>query len=884
LQPFAVALIPGTRLGPYEIVAVIGAGGMGQVYRARDPRLGRDVAIKVSADRFSDRFEREAHAIAALNHPHICTLHDVGPNYLVMELVDGPSLAERIQEAPIPLDEALHIARQIADALDAAHLRGIIHRDLKPANVKITGEGVVKVLDFGLAKHTEFGADDSNPEASPTMPAPTGAGMFLGTAAYMAPEQARGRPVDKRADIWAFGVVLYEMLRGVRLFDGDTASDTIAAVLTTEPAWDAIPERVRPLLRHCLAKDPKQRLRDIGDIDLLLRDAPPTAEQTKRSSRAAWSVAAAALVAATVLALVHFRERRPTAAPMRFQIPSTVSLAASGNIALSPDGRHFAFMAAGADGLVRVWVREMDSLEMRPLPGSETAANAPPFFWSADSRFIAFESGGKLKKLNVAGGPAQTLCDLPGTAIGGSWNHTGDIIVGNITGGILRVPDTGGSSTPVTTIDPSRKENSHLVPTFLPDDRHFVYVRVSRTAPESSGIYLGSLDEKPGDQSSRRLLPYAPGLTYAPSIDGGVAHVLFVREGALMAQPFDERRLQLAGDPVPLAEEVGVYLDTAFFSVSRSGILIYRTADPSFPITWFDRQGNVVGRVSEPGQFASVALSPDGSRAVAALTNPHDRANADLWLIDLARGSRTRFTSNPGVRADFPVWSPDGKRIAFRTSGPGATSIHQKLVSASQEEASIDRSSVGLVTPVSWSADGRFLIFAGTDPITAWDLWVLRLDRGSSTDGREAFPFVRTKFNEDDGRFSPDGRWVAYVSNESGVKEVYVRDFAAAFTNGDTAVAGSRLVSKGGGSSPRWRRDGRELFYLAPNGTMMAIDVTTGSEFHAETPTPLFQTPPGTIVGDVTPDGKRFLLVQSGAAPFTVLLNWQFALSAQEGR
>jgi len=889
-----MTLAAGTRLGSYEIIAVLGVGGMGEVYRARDSKLDRDVAIKILPEVVAGdpernaRFEREAKTLAALNHPNIAHIHGLedssGIRALVIELVEGQTLADRITKGPVALDEALRIARQIGDALEAAHERGIVHRDLKPANVKITPDNVVKVLDFGLAKHADaetFGGDLEN---SPTMHPATIAGVILGTAAYMAPEQARGQPVDKRADIWAFGVVLYEMLTGRPPFKGDTVSDTLAAVLTAEPTWDRVPATVRPLLERCLAKDPKRRLRDIGDVDLALDVAPVTpATRSPGQSWAAWIAASILLIVSIALApiaLLHFRERPPAPAPMRFQIPSSVTLAASGNIGLSPDGRHFAFMGVGADGLVRVWIREMDTLEMRPLPGSEAAANAPPFFWSADSRFIALESGGKLNKLNVSGGPAQALCDLPGTAIGGSWNRSGDLIVGNIAGGILRVPENGGTATPVTTIDPSRKENSHIVPTFLPDGRHFVYLRVSRTAPEASGIYLGALDEKPGDQSARRLLPYAPGLTYAPATDGSVGHLLFVREGTLLAQPFDERRLQLAGDAVPLAEQVGVYLDTAFFAVSRNGVLIYRTADPPFPITWFDRQGIVLGRVSDPGQYASVALSPDGRRAAAALTNPRDRANADLWLIDLEGGGRrTRFTFNSGIRADFPVWSPDGKRIAFRRGGPGAAGIQQKLVSATQpEEDLIHGPIIGLVTPLSWSPDGRFLLFGGTEPTTAWDLWVLRVDGGESKGGRMAVPFARTRFNEPDGRFSPDGRWIAYVSNESGVNEIYVRAFGQQFSGGSAGIGESTLISNGGGTAPRWRRDGRELFYLSPDEKMMAVDVTPGEAFRAGTPTPLFQAPRGTIVGDVTPDGKRFLLVQSGAAPFTAVLNWTAAI------
>ena len=874
-------LTPGTKLGPYEIVAAVGAGGMGEVYRARDPRLGRDVAIKVSGERFSDRFEREARAIAALNHPHICTLHDVGPNYLVMEFVDGPTLADRIQQGAIPLDEALAIARQIADALDAAHARGIVHRDLKPANVKLTPDGAVKVLDFGLAKAP---AEDSeqppsgSASMSPTMSPATQLGVILGTAAYMAPEQARGLVVDKRADIWAFGVVLYEMLKGGRLFRGDTTSDTIAAVLTLEPAWDVVDERVRPLLQRCLAKDPKQRLRDIGDVDLLLRDAPAAAVPTKRSSWAAWSVAAAALVAAAVLAVVNFREQAPAPvrASIRFQIPTTITLAASGNLGLSPDGRQLAFLGTGADGIVRLWLRAMDSLEVHPIDGSETSVNAPPFFWSQDSRSIAFDAGGVLKRVSVSGGLAQTICDVPMIAIGGSWNARGDIILGNVVGGILRVNEHGGVAAPITALDPSRKENGHMLPSFLSDGRHFVYERVSRSSPDQSGIYVGELDAKPDAQSRRRLLPYAPGLTYAPPATGAVGHLLFIREGILVAQPFDEQRLELAGDAAPLAQQVGTYLDTAFFSISHNGMLVYRAADPAFPITWYDRRGTAIGVVSDPGQYSSLALAPDGTRAVAALINPRDRANSDLWLLDLAAGGGpARFTFNTGMRMDFPIWSPDARRVVFRSSGPGQLQLVQKAVNGvpDSEQTLLPSSGKGLVTPTSWSPNGRFILLAETDRVTGWDISALALD-GDQFQRSKHIAVMHSRFNEQDGHFSPDGRWVAYVSNESGTNELYVRAFNPAASAATMSLGGSVLVSRGGGTSPHWRGDGKELFYLAPNEKMMAVGVTLDREFHAGTPTPLFQAPQGAIVGDVTRDGQRFLMVQSATAPFTVVVNW----------
>jgi len=529
----------------------------------------------------------------------------------------------------------------------------------------------------------------------------------------------------------------------------------------------------------------------------------------------------------------------------------------------------------GANGIGQIWVRSMDSLEVRPLPGSETAGVTPSPFWSPDGRFVAFDTGGKLKKLDVSGGLPQTLCDLPGVAVGASWNRDGDIIVGNTGGGVLRVRETGGAAVPITAVNLSRKEEMHLLPSFLPDGRHFVYVRISPGAPEASGAYVGTLDAKPEAQSTERLMPYEVGLTYAAAADSGPGRLLFLREGTLMAQPFDAKRLVLAGDPVPVVEHVGSFRDGGFFSASANDVLVYRTADTDSQLTWFDRQGIASGRVSEPGGFRSVALSPDGARAVASRTNPQDTTKADLWLFDLSRGSTaTRLTLGAGI-AEFPVWSPDGKHIVFMFNN---NVLRQKVASGEGAEKELLRgNSVDFLRPTGWSPDGRFLLYTG-GYTTTHSFALLVLPSSDPT----PVPFVQTGFTEEQGRFSPTERWVAYVSNQSGQSEVYVREFATDFSSGSASRGGSVLVSRGGGTAPRWRGDGRELFYLAPNGKMMAVDVLTGPEFQGGTPTPLFQTPPGAIVGDVTADGKRFLLVTpvgpSASVPFTVVLNWTVAL------
>jgi serine/threonine protein kinase len=451
-----VTLLPGTKLGPYEILEPIGAGGMGEVYRAHDPRVGRDVAIKVSSEQFTDRFAREIHAVAALNHSNVCTLYDVGPNYLVMELVEGPTLADRIKQGPIPLEESLEIARQIADALEAAHEKGIVHRDLKPGNIKLRPDGTVKVLDFGLAKVEE--ATAISLETSPTLSvAQTAAGVLLGTAAYMSPEQARGKPVDKRADIWAFGVVLYEMLTGSRLFSGETVSDTMAGVLTKEPDWRKVPAKVLPILRRCLEKDPKKRLRDIGDAIPLLEGTPESAPA--RRPWLAWSIAAVLLIALLLLAGPRFFEQPPVPeAPVRSQIalPEKVTADPSDSFSLSPDGRHLAFTAAGSDGVMRLWIRTLDALQARQVPGTESNW-IPMFFWSPDSRFVAFSSGGKLKKVDIGGGAPSTICDLPMSALGGSWNRDGLIVFGTGPTGILGVAASGGSISARSRVPNGRK-------------------------------------------------------------------------------------------------------------------------------------------------------------------------------------------------------------------------------------------------------------------------------------------------------------------------------------------------------------------------------------------------------------------------------------------
>jgi eukaryotic-like serine/threonine-protein kinase len=876
---------------------------MGEVYRARDPRLGRDVAIKVLPSAFSadterlHRFEQEARAAAALNHPNILAVYDIGTHagapFIVSELLEGETLRQRVSRGPVGVRKAIEQGVQIARGLAAAHDKGITHRDLKPENVFVTRDGHVKILDFGLAKLTQDQPAALAASALVTAPLSTQPGVVLGTVGYMAPEQVRGQPVDHRADLFALGVILYELLSGRRAFSHDTAAETMAAILNEDPpdlsaAAVPVPPALGRIVHRCLEKSPSERFQTAGDLAFALdgvsdassaSHAPRTGRRRIPTEWLGWGAAALLLAMLAPLAYQHVRERPVTPGSIRFQIPPTVGFAGPGNFGLSPDGRHLAFVGRGSDGIARLWTRTMDSLEVRLLPGSETDDASPQPFWSPDGRYVVFEAGGKLKKLDVSGGLPQTLCDVPSVAVGGSWNRDGDIIFGNITGGVLRVRDTGGVAVPITTLDPSRKEEFHLLPSFLPDGRHFVYMRVSPRAPEFSGTYIGTLDAKPDAQSAQRLMPYEVGMTYAAAVDPAQGRLLFLREGTLMAQPFDATRLALAGGPVPVAERVGSFRDGGYFSASANDVLVYRTADTDSQLTWFDRHGAMSGRASEPGGFRGVALSPDGARAVASRTDPLDATKADLWLFDVSRGSgTTRLTLGAGI-AELPVWSPDGRRIVFTFNHSG---LRQKLASGEGDEEELLRSnSAGSLSANSWSPDGRFLLYsdyaASTVGPATLDLGVL-----SSRD-RKTVPFMRdARFQENQGQFSPGGRWVAYVSNQSGQSEVYVREFSTDFSGGSASIGGSVLVSSGGGTAPRWRGDGREIFYLAPNGKMMAVEVIAGNEFQVGAPMPLFQTPSGTIAGDVTADGKRFLLIapvgSSASVPFTVVLNWTAGL------
>jgi serine/threonine protein kinase len=875
---------PERRIAHYLITSKLGEGGMGTVYRATDTKLHREVAVKVLPDAFANdpdrlaRFTREALLLAALNHPNIAAIYGVEDGALVLELIEGPTLAERIQGGPMPVEEALPIACEIASALEYAHERGIVHRDLKPANIKLTADGRVKVLDFGLAKALTDAPVAANPMSSPTLTVGgTVAGVILGTASYMSPEQARGMPVDKRSDIWSFGVVLYEMLTGRGLFQERTLSDTIAALLRSDLDWSAlpaaVPAHVQRVLRRCLERDPKSRTRDIGDVRLELEQGTPDLPGSAAPRKAGrfrllpWVAAGILGIAAASLAFIHFGERHPPAQPMKFAVLPPQN----GNFgfwtSISPDGRYLAYTAVGADGQMQIWIRPIDSLEARPFPGTEGVVT---FFWSPDSRSIAFGSPGKLKRFEISGGPPRNLCDLSNVLLGGSWKR--DVILfGTNSGPIMKVSPNGGSAIPVTKVEASRAEITHSDPTILPDGRNFIYLRRS-AASSNTGIYAGSLDLRPGEQKLARLqeTEYSP--AYTPRRGNSPAHLLFVRGDSLVAQAFDDRNMQTSGEPVPLADFVGTNLSRAFFSVSENGVLFYRAGGgPSSQLNWRDREGRVVARAGEPGDFADLSLSPDDAHAAYSQTAAG--GNRQIKVLDFARGTSTLLTfTAEGARS--PVWSHDGKQIAYGSVRGNGLYVTES--NGSGHVTSVAREG-GSKIATDWSRDGRYIVCTEVS-ITGLD--ILAYSNPLDTPATR-IPVADAPAIETQGQLSPDGKWLAYASNEAGRYEVYVRAFPA-----DDHGTGKVLISSAGGVQPRWRGNGRELFYLSLDRKLMAVEVKTEPAFQAGTPHRLFDTlaaPSNTgLTYAVTRDGNRFLIGEpaTGASitPATVVLNWEEAL------
>ena len=882
-----MTLRSGSRLGPYEVTGLIGEGGMGQVYCAIDTNLGRQVAIKVLPDAFAHdperlaRFEREAKTLAALNHPNIAQIYGLekadGTRALVMELVEGPTLADRIAQGAIPVDEALSIAKQIAEALEAAHEQGIIHRDLKPANIKLRPDGTVKVLDFGLAKALQpVSATGVDATASPTITSPamlTGVGMLLGTAAYMSPEQARGKAIDRRADIWAFGCVFYEMLTRKRVFPGEDVTETLAAVMLKEPNWTVLPAktpaRVRELLGRCLIKDPRNRVQAIGDVRIAIGEAQSragidrdVAQTSARHISKVWVGIATVLLLTTIafaaLWVVSFnRPVQPAPPEIRVEV-NTPSTDDPLSFAISPDGRRLVFSASN-EGKSQLWVRPLDSVAAQALAGTD-GARYP--FWSPDSASVGFFADSKLKRVDILGGAPLALANAVAGA-GGAWNRDGTILFAPTGANPLsKVPAAGGEPVVVTQLEAGQA--SHVFPQFLPDGRHFIYFVVGGPG---QGVYASSLD---GGAPKRLTNADAPAVV-SPS-----GFLLFVRRTTLFAQAFDFQRQELSGNPFPVAEQAAFDRSLAPGYSASADIVVYRTGSivRAQQLTWLDRSGQSVGTIGAPdsADLTNAELSPDGTRvAVWRLVS----GNADVWFVDAERGVPTRFTFDAASDA-YPVWSPDGNRVVFASTRKGAYNLYWKLSSGAGADELLLESAQGKV-PTDWSRDGRFLLFRSNDPQTGFDLWVLPL-----SGDKQPIPFLRTPFVERDGQFSPDGKWIAYQSNESGQFEIYVQPFPG---------PGEKFrISANGGAQPRWDTNGRELFYVSLDGKMMAAPVKLlpdGQSLETRTPAALFpvRIAGGPLPGSfnqqyaVSSDGQRFLANlaadEGGASPITLILNWK---------
>ena len=857
----------GDKLGPYEILGSIGAGGMGEVWKARDPRLDRIVAIKTSSQAFSERFEREARAIAALNHPNICQIYDVGPDYLVMEYVEGTEI-----KGPLPLDQALRLAIQLASALEAAHRKAITHRDLKPANVLTTKSGI-KVLDFGLAKFEA--ARSAAAEATQTRPL-TAEGTIVGTLQYMAPEQLQGKSIDARADLFSFGCVLYEMLTGKRAFRGENQATLIAAILDREPEPIAaqqpmVPPMLERVVRKCLAKDPDERWQTAADLKSELEWvleggsnaalAAPVAEHRRRNARLGWLAAGvlAALLAAAVFAAFHYRSGAAPAAVVRFEVrlPEGASWSQFEVPQVSPDGTRVLFAAtSGADERHGLWLRRLDAIESQLIPGTEgtTVGNGG---WSPDGRSIVYVTGAKLTRLDLAGGAPQTLSSMRASYATPAWGPDGTIL---FTGGedpypLYQVSASGG--------EPKRAlaaGGGEYYPSFLPDGRHFLYLVAGSQA--AAGIYAGLA----GAAAGKRLAGGSSAVFAPPG------WLLLVRGTTLVAQSFDPDKLAVSADLIPIAEQVAASgLNGGAFSVSRNGVLAYRRALPAplNDLTWYDRAGQRLGTVGEKAVYTNPALSPDGKRLAVGRLDAGSTTR-DIWVLDLARGVSSRFTFDQADETN-PVWSPDGSRIAFsrvRKGTQNTRDLYWKAAGGASAEEALLQDDVNKALE-DWSPDGKLLLFNVSSH---------EIDAVPVSGERKPQAVLKAAFAQDHGRVSPDGRWIAYVSVESGRREVFVQSFPPA--------GGKWQISSGGGTEPSWRRDGKELYFLS-GSKLEAVDVkVNGAGFEAGIPKELFEVQLDAVNRRnryvATPDGQRFLFVTTpksvDTTPFVVVQNWQAAL------
>jgi eukaryotic-like serine/threonine-protein kinase len=873
-----MALTSGSKLGPYEIQSPLGAGGMGEVYRAHDSRLDRDVAIKVLSTNIASnpdlrqRFEREARAIAALNHPHICTLHDVGHedgiDFLVMEYLDGETLANRLQRGALPLNLGLQYAMQIADALDRAHREGIVHRDLKPGNIMLVKNGA-KLLDFGLAKTTRTANAGMDRAMLPT--AITVEGTILGTLQYMAPEQLEGHEADARTDIFAFGALLYEMLTGQKAFDAKTQASLISSIMSSQPAsvstiQPVVPAGLDRLVERCLVKDREQRWQSLRDVKIQLawaaEQGPPSAPLTAQKrlhGRIGWAIVGLAIVALLVTVTVLVTRRLPTEPlePSQFVLlpPEQTHFASDPNSqSISPDGRYIAFVAQGGDGRSLLWIRPIDSLAARPLAGTDEATSP---FWSPDNRAVGFFAQSKLKRIDAAGGPVQTLADAP-VPLGGTWSRDDVIVFGAGLGSpLLRIHAGGGAPSPASDVNITGAERAHALPHFLPDGRHFLFAALH--SPNEGSVYVGSIDSADAKPLS---LSIRTNSAIAYSLPG---YLLFVRDSVLMAQPFNVSQLSITGDAVAIAE-AATKSSAMGFTASERGTLIYRSSNGDrTQLIWVDRMGKQTEVAAPPGLYGDVSLSPDDKRLAFDREGP---TSHDVWLMELQRGITSRLTFQP-PNNNVPLWSPDGRTIAFASSRDGGLDIYQRPSNGSgKDEPLLKLNAPPIMFPSDWSSDGRFLAYYRTDSKTGLDIWVLPLD-----DDRKPFPLFHAQFNESQAQFSPDGRWVAYVSDEAGTPQIYVQSFPM--------LTGKWQISTGGGTQPRWRRDGKELFYLALDRKLTAVTIRPGTTFEAERPHSLFQTALTLSAFrqeySVSADGQRFLLnapLETTESPMTVVLNW----------
>lgn len=850
-----MSLVAGDKLGPYEILALIGRGGMGEVYRAHDSRLGRDVAVKISTSPFTERFDREARAVAALNHPNICHLYDVGPNYLVMELVEGEA-----PKGPLPLDEALRIARQIGEALEAAHEKGITHRDLKPANIKVKPDGTVKVLDFGLAK---LGGTPTAPsQDSPTLSmAATQAGVVLGTAAYMAPEQARGKTVDKRADIWAFGVVVHELLTGRKLFAGEDISDTLAAVIKDEPKWEGVPLQVRRLLKKCLQKDPKNRLRDMGDAWELVESGAEAPRGLKPApQRAAIGTIGALVVALGVALWAPWRAEKPVDKPLvrlDVDLGPEVSLAPIvagpssflNSVVISPDGTRLVYVASTGGGPPRLFTRRLDQPKATELPGT-TGAIGP--FFSPDGQWVGFVAGGKFNKISVEGGAVVPLAETPASS-GASWGQDGSIILGGglDTGRLTRIPSGGGERTKVT--DLAGGEAVHANPQVLPGGKAVLFTAYEALEPDKARIDVVTL----ADGHRKTLVPGGTSPRYLPT-SNGTGHLVYTNKGTLFAIPFDPERLETQGTALPILDDVAYNpeVGAAQFDVAGNGTLVYRRSGAAssgmMTLQWLDATGKKEPLLAKPGAYTNPRLSSDGKRVAMIVS---EGSNQDIWVYDPQRDAITRLTPGGG-RYTYPSWSPDGRYVFIGAVGKGI--LWTRADGAGQPQPLIQIKGIDL--PWSITPDGKRLAYVEVPP----QIWTVPLEEtnGQMKAGKPE-QFLKSQFQDGDPKFSPDGRWLAYTSNATGTNEIYVRPFPPPASG----QGGQWQISNSGGQTPMWSRASHDLLYQSGDQIMAVSYTVKGDTFVQDKPRVWLAKVGGGTVFGLSPDGKRVAVLAPANTP-----------------